>query len=287
MFLSKGVRYMLISGFFFTLMNVCVKLIPDIPSYEIVLFRSLITLVICLAYLYYYKIYIWGHQKKFLVLRGLFGAGSLIFYFELLQRIPLASATTIFFLAPIFTNIIGMFIVKERVCTMQWVFFLISFAGILLAKGFDPRISPVDLIIGITTSIFSGFAQNYVRKLGSGENPMVIILYFPMMTIPITGVISTISWKVPVNYDWIFLILIGVLTQVAQFYMTKSYQEEKISRVANLQYINIVYALILGFIIFHETFGILSYIGMFLAVAGVLMNLLYKKYPVSVSQQGE
>ena len=277
MYFTKGVRYMLISGFFFALMNVFVKLIPDIPSWEVVFFRSVITLIICLGYLRYFKIYIWGNRKKFLVLRGLFGAGSLIFYFELLQRVPLAGATTIFFLAPIFTNIIGTFIVREKVYPMQWLFFLISFGGILLVKGFDTRISPVDLLIGITTSVFSGFAQNYVRKLGSSENPMVIILYFPMMTIPITGVISAITWKVPVQYDWILLILIGVFTQVAQYFMTKAYQEEKISRVANLQYINIVYALLFGFFIFHETFNLLSYLGMFLAVAGVLMNLLYKK----------
>ena len=287
MYFTKGVRYMLISGFFYAVMNVCVKLIPDIPSWEIVLFRSLITLLICLAYLKYFKINIWGNQKKFLVLRGLFGAGSLIFYYEMLQRIPLASATTIFFLAPIFTNIIGTFIVRERVYPMQWLFFLVSFAGIMMVKGFDTRVSPVDLLIGITSALFSGFSQNFVRKLGRGEDPMVIILYFPMITLPITGVISAFTWKIPAGFDWILLILIGIFTQIAQFYMTKAYQEEKISRVANLRYINIVYALIFGFLIFHETFNLLSYIGMFLAVTGVLMNLLYKKAVVSPSQSGE
>ncbi len=268
---------MLISGFFFATMNVCVKMIPDIPSYEIVLFRSLVSLVISLAYLYYFRIYLWGKNKKFLILRGLFGAGSLIFYFELLQRIPLASATTIFFLAPIFTNILGIFIVREKVYFMQWIFFLISFFGILLVKGFDPRISPVDLLIGIVASVFSGFAQNFVRKLGKDENPMVIILYFPMMTIPFTGILSAIQWSVPVKYDWILLILIGVLTQIAQFFMTRAYQQERISRVANLQYINIVYALLFGFFLFKETFNFLSYLGMFLAVLGVMLNLFFKK----------
>lgn len=268
---------MLVSQFFFSLMNVCVKLIPDIPSIEIVLFRSVVSLVISLGFLWYFRIPVWGNRKKFLILRGLAGAGSLICYFELLQRIPLASAVTIFFLAPIFTNIIGMFVLKEKVYPLQWLFFLISFTGILLVKGFDPRILPFDLFIGIAASAFAGFAQNFVRKLGKNESPMVIILYFPMMTIPITGAISAMDWVVPARLDWILLILIGILTQIAQYYMTRAYQAERVSRVANIQYINIIYALLFGFLLFHEIFSLLSYLGMLLAVGGVLLNLFYKK----------
>ena len=113
---------------------------------------------------------------------------------------------------------------------------------------------------------------------------MVIILYFPLMTIPITGVISTVHWSVPSQFDWILLILVGILTQIAQYYMTKAYQEERISRVANLQYINIIYALLFGFLIFHETFSLLAYLGMFLTVAGVVLNLFYKKSLIQASQ---
>jgi drug/metabolite transporter (DMT)-like permease len=276
---------MLLSGFFFSLMNICVKLVPGIPSVEIVLFRSLVSLVISFAILKYSNINIWGKNKKFLVLRGLFGAGSLILYFELLHRIPFASAVTMFFLAPIFTNIIGIFIVKEKVHPLQWIFYLVSFAGILLVKGFDSRISLIDLVIGIGTSAFSGFALNFVRKLGKDEHPVVIIFYFPLMTIPLTGAFSLITWTVPGPMEFAILILIGVLTQVAQFYLTKAYQSERISRIANLQYLNIIYALSFGFVLFGETYNYLTLAGIFLAVSGVLLNLMFKKtlYPVTQS----
>jgi drug/metabolite transporter (DMT)-like permease len=218
-------------------------------------------------------------------LRGLFGAGSLILYFELLHRIPFASAVTMFFLAPIFTNIIGIFIVKEKVHPLQWIFYLVSFAGILLVKGFDSRISLIDLVIGIGTSAFSGFALNFVRKLGKDEHPVVIIFYFPLMTIPLTGAFSLITWTVPGPMEFAILILIGVLTQVAQFYLTKAYQSERISRIANLQYLNIIYALSFGFVLFGETYNYLTLAGIFLAVSGVLLNMMFKKtlYPVTQS----
>ncbi|HLF35801.1 MAG TPA: DMT family transporter [Cyclobacteriaceae bacterium] len=285
MYWSKGIIYMLLSGFFFSLMNICVKLVPGIPSVEIVLFRSLVSLVISFTILKYSNINVWGNNKKYLILRGLFGAGSLILYFELLHRIPFASVVTLFFLAPIFTNIIGIFIVKEKVHPWQWIFYLVSFAGILLVKGFDSRISLTDLFIGIGTSLCSGFALNFVRKLGKDEHPVVIIFYFPLMTIPLTGAFSLITWKVPGPMEFAMLILIGVLTQIAQFYLTKAYQSERISRIANLQYLNIIYALSFGFAFFRETYNYLTLAGIFLAVSGVLLNLMFKKtlYPVTQS----
>ena len=72
------------------------------------------------------------------------------------------------------------------------------------------------------------------------------------------------------------LLLVGVLTQLGQYYMTMSYQTEEISKVANLNYIGIIYALFLGYILFGETFNVWSYMGMALVLLGVVLNMRYK-----------
>ena len=169
---------MLLAVFFFSLMNVLVKLLPHIPAIEIVFFRALVSLIISVSILKIAKVKIWGNNKKILILRGATGMIALILYFKLIQSIPLASAATILFLAPIFTTILGIFIVKEKVHPIQWLFFLISLVGILLVRGFDDRIQPIHLAIGIVASIFSGLAYNFIRKLKTSETPLVIIFYF-------------------------------------------------------------------------------------------------------------
>jgi len=268
---------MLLAVFFFSVMNVFVKLLPHIPAVEIVFFRSVVSLIISISFLKMYKINIWGKNHRYLILRGASGMIALVLYFKLMQSIPLASAVTILFLSPIFTNILGTFIVRERVFPMQWAFYLLSFIGILLIKGFDQRIEPIHLAIGIGASIFSGLAYNFIRKIKTAEHPLVIIFYFPLVTMPFTGIASSLNWVAPSGWDWAILLGVGILTQVAQYFMTRSYQSEELSKVANLRYISIVFAWSFGFFIFNETYTVYAYLGMFLAVFGVMLNLWYRK----------
>lgn len=268
---------MLLATLLFTLMNVLVKLVPEIPAIEIIFFRSLISLVICFFFLRMQKVAVMGKNKKLLLLRGAVGAFSLVCYFITLQNIPLASAVTLQYLSPVFTTILGIFLLREKVKPLQFLFFGIAFCGILLVKGFDPRVSVLYLLLGIGAAFFAGLAYNIIRKLNTTEHPLVIIFYFPLVTLPLTAYWVISNWVQPQGEEWLYLLLIGILTQVAQYFMTRSYQMEELSKVASLNYIGIVYALGFGYIIFEETFHTLTYIGMMLVLTGVILNVQYKR----------
>ncbi|MEM7297712.1 MAG: EamA family transporter [Bacteroidota bacterium] len=275
--LSQGVKFMLLATFTFTLMKVCVKLVSHIPAIEIILFRSVISMVISLYFLRRQKVNIWGNNKSVLLGRGISGALALVIYFSLLQQIPLATASTLQYLAPIFTTVIGIFIVGERVRNVQWLFFAISFGGILVIQGFDPRISYIHLIMGVSASVFMGFAYNFIRKLKTDEHPLVIIFYFPLVMLPISAVWSSFVWVQPEGFDWLILILVGIFTQIAQFLMTKAYQQEELNKVSILTYIGIIYSLLFGYFIFDETYDLVTYGGMALVLLGVILNVTMKK----------
>jgi len=268
---------MVISVFFFSCMGLMVKLVSHIPSTQVVFFRSAISFLLSFWLLKRQRVSVWGIHRKYLVLRGLCGAGALILFYETLQKIPLASAVTIGFLAPIFTTILGIFIAREKVRPVQWLFFLLAFVGVVLVQGFDPRIQMIYLVIGIVATFFSGLAQNFIRKINTQEHPLVIIFYFPLITTPISGAYSVFNWVPPQGWDWAVLIAIGLFTQFAQFFMTKSIQLEELSKVSIIRYLSIVYALIFGYIFFDETYSILAYAGMGLAILGVVANVWYKQ----------
>ncbi|NJN25849.1 MAG: DMT family transporter [Cyclobacteriaceae bacterium] len=267
---------MLLATLLFSLMNVAVKLLPHIPAVEIVFFRSVVSLFLSVGILKSRKISIWGHNHLLLIVRGVSGALALVLYFKMIQDIPLASATTILFLTPVFASILGIFFVKEQVKPIQWLFYLISFLGILLIKGFDARIGSLYLLLGFSSSLFSGIAFNCIRKLNTSEHPLVIIFYFPLVTLPISGVWTLFNWVKPEGWDWLILLTVGLLTQVAQYFMTRSFQSEEISKVASLRYLGIIYALVLGYIIFGEGFGWMVYLGMAITIFGVVLNIWYK-----------
>ncbi len=266
---------MLLAVFFFALMNVFVKYLPHIPAIEIVLFRSVFSFVISFVMLKQQKVPVLGFNRKWLVIRGVVGSVGLIAFFYTLQNIPLASAVTIHYLSPIFTSVLGIFIVKEKVKPIQFLYFAIAFAGVLVIEGFDPRVDLLFLCIGVIAALFSGLAYNVIRKLKNTEHPLVIVFYFPLVTIPVAGLVSYFYWVTPQGWDWAWLLAIGIFTQAAQYLLTLAYQNERVAKVASLTYIGLIYALAFGFFLFDETYNVQTYSGMLLVLSGVILNVRF------------
>jgi len=275
--MSKGVLYMLISTFAFSLMQLCVKFLPNLPAHELILFRSLISLVLSLGYLLPMGIHPLGNNRKILLLRGVFGVIALSLFFVTIQNIPLASAVTIQYLSPVFTAIIAIFILKEKLRKVQWLFFLMAFCGVALLKGFDERVSLVYLGLGLLSSFFAGAAYNCIRLVKNTDHPLVVVLYFPMVATPIMAVLSLFDWVQPMGWDWVLLLLLGVFTQVGQVFMTKALQAERANLVAGLKYLGSLYALLYGYVLFGEHYGGWSLVGILLILAGVVLNTLVKQ----------
>jgi drug/metabolite transporter (DMT)-like permease len=271
---SRGMVFMLLASLFFAGMAVCVKLLQRIPVLEIIFFRALISAGLCLIGMWRRKVAPMGNNRRLLVMRGIAGALALTQGFWLLQNTPLAAATTLTHLAPIFTTLIGIWFVQEKVAARQFAWFFLSFAGIVLMQGFDYRISFWHLLLGISASFTMGLAYNCVRKLGRTEDPLVIIFYFPLVCLPITALYSLFFWVQPLGIEWLWLLLMGIFTQLGQYYMTRSYQVAPISRVAIINYSEVIFAIILGLLLFGEHFNLLTYAGMALVMTGVVMNIV-------------
>jgi len=268
---------MLFSALIFTLMQVCIKLIPHIPPIEIIFFRSVFSLVTSVIILKSQSVSVWGNNKTILILRGVSGAIALTSFFILIQQIPLAAASTLQHVSPIFSAILGIFILKEKVKWYRFLFFAVSFAGIVFIQGFDNRVSLGQMLLGLGSAFFTGLAYNFVRKLKASEHPLVIIFYFPLVTLPLSAVYCLFDWVTPHGWDWLVLLLVGITTQLGQYFMTRSYETEEIAKVSILNYTGIIYSLAFGFFIFGESYNFLTYIGMFLVLVGVILNLWYKK----------
>lgn len=269
---------MLISVLGFALMNLTVKYLDRIPATELVLFRSIVSLVLSFYFLRRRRVSPWGVQKKYLVARGVFGVTALSMFFFTLQKLPLGSAITLQYLSPIFTALFGIFILKEKVQWWQWLFFAISFAGIAVIKGFDSSISPLLFFMGIGSAICAGLAYNFIRKVKNTDHPLVVVLYFPLVATPVMGIISLFNWVQPIGWEWALLLLMGVLTQIAQINMTKALQMVEVNEITGLKYLGVIFALGFDYFLFDHGYSNLVLIGMFMVVGGVILNLLFKAY---------
>ncbi len=270
---TRGLFYMLLASFFFALMTVCVKKLANIPVLEAIFFRAVIASALCLWGLRGTKVAPLGNNRRLLLFRGVAGALSLIQGYYLIQEIPLAAATTLTHLSPIFTTLIAIWFVREKVLPVQLACFALSFFGVVMIQGFDYRISAWHLLVGVSASFCMGLAYNSVRKLGAEEHPLVIMLYFPLVCLPICAVYSLLYWVQPQGWEWLYLLLMGITSQLGQYFMTMSYSIAKVSRVAIVNYTEVLFAIVLGFTLFGENFNLLTYAGMALVAAGVVLNM--------------
>ncbi len=270
-------RAMFLSTLSFALANVFVKQLTHIPPMEIVFFRCSIATVFCFIGLRHAKADWIGSNRTLLLLRGLFGTTALYFFFVTLHNIPLASAVTIQYLSPIFTAVIGIVILKEKVRPLQWAFYSMAFMGVLLVQRFDPRVSWYFLLIGVISAFGSGMAYNLVRSLKGREHPLTVVLHFQLIG-AIAGFISLFfEWRMPGGWDWAFLLLIGIFSQLGQIFLTNALQKEAVAGVAIVNYSGILYSVMFGWFIFGEMQSLLSVSGMFLVVLGVLLSILYTR----------
>ena len=266
---------MLISVGCFAAVNLMVKFLPHLPATELVLFRSLITFLLSYTLLKRKKVNPWGRDKKWLLIRGIAGTTALTMFFYTIQKMPLSAAVTVQYLSPFFTAFIAGLLLGERTRWVQWLFFVISFIGIVVVKGSSAQIPPVLLALGVISSMFSGLAYNSIRKLKK-EEPLVVVMYFPLVAFPIMVVFSFFNWVMPHGTDWILLIGIGLMTQFAQLYMTKSYQLSEVNTVAPLKYIGVLFALTWDILLFDFIPNVQMYVGMLLVIGGVVLNLRFK-----------
>jgi drug/metabolite transporter (DMT)-like permease len=265
---------MFFATIFFMVVKIGVKLLPHIPTMEIVFFRCLISFIITYFLLKRKGYDILGNNKMLLTLRGVFGTIALYLYFVILQEIPLATASTLIYLTPLFTSLVGVIILKEKMTETQWILLFISFIGILLIQGYDSRITLKYIIIGVSGSILAAFAYSIIRYLKDKENSLVLMIYFPMIACPVGGLISYFNWVSPSYNDYIILLGIGIFTQFAQYFMTRAFQSSEVSKVSIISYIEILFVIAIGNIYFNESFETLVYLGMFLVTFGVVLNVI-------------
>ena len=118
--------YLVFASLFFSLMTLCVKKIDQrIPIYELVFFRSLISLLITNLFISKRNINPWGKNKPLLILRGILGTIALLCIFYSIQNMPLSLSTVIQYTYPIFISIFSVVFIKEKI-TRNIIFSLIA-----------------------------------------------------------------------------------------------------------------------------------------------------------------
>lgn len=252
---------------------------------QLVLFRSLVSFAISAFIIYRKRIPFFGQNKKMLLVRGISGVIALTIFFFTIVKLPLAIASILQYLSPIFTVLLAIIVLKEKIVKFQWLFILFAFLGIGLLTFFrdaDPiQAISLDLFwigMGIVSAFFSATAYIGIIKLKTTDEPITIVMYFPMLAIPVMSIWCYFDSIMPLGWEWVILLLIGIFTQMAQILLTKSLHMGQTSVIVSFQYFGAIYSLLIGFFVFDERLNLILYLGLIIIVVSVIGNTLYSGY---------
>ena len=278
--------YMVASALGFALMVACVKIANttyQIPVLEIVAARAIVSALISYADIRRKRISPWGNNKPLLIARGTVGALALIFVYYAVTTLPLAEATILQYLHPVFTALMALFFLKEVIQRSTLACIALSLMGlvIMIQPNFSPdsaiAYSWVSIGAGLLGAFGSAVAYIIVKKLTQTEDSSVIVFYFPIIAIPISVALLGDDFVVPSLAATGVLVLVGIFTQVGQIGLTKALHSADANKATAYAYVQVLFSVFIGWVYFSEVPVFTTLVGGAFIMAGALINVLWKR----------
>lgn len=270
--MPRAMAWMVASGLSFALMGAAVKLAGDVALPAKVFFRNLMTLGITGAVAWRLgqnPLTPTPHWPR-LLLRSLCGLAGVFLYFLALGRMNLADASLLNKTSPFFVTIFAVFLLKEQFNRALVPALLAAFVGAILVikPRFDYAMLPA--LAGFGSGMFAGMAYALVRSLRGRESPNRIILTFSLVSCLAMLPFLIAAPPQPSARQWLALLGTGVFGAGGQYGLTYAYHHARASRVSVFSYLHVLFAVILGLLIFGERPDTASVLGGVLIVGAAV-----------------
>lgn len=283
----SGILLTVASYFLFSMQDASVKwLVTDVPVFQILFIRSVVIFVCCLLI---------GRRQlvaraigspvlKPLFLRNLLLLGAWLAYYNAARDLGLAELTTVYYASPVLITVLAVPILKEEVPAIRWLAVIVGFIGVVVAcnpiGGGMTLSTPVGL--ALLAAVFWALSTVLLRKTALHEKTMVQMTISSGFFIILTGIACWFFW-VPISFNHLMLMAsTGIFAGIAQFALFESFRRAPVSVLAPFEYTSLIWAFILGFMIWgdvpsHNVFigaALIFLAGMIILVGERLMKSL-------------
>lgn len=283
---KKGMLWIIVATFFFSLMGSFVKLgATHFSSIELVYYRSFISLLFLLIYIVASQKEIKTPHLRKQIDRGVIGFLSLAFFFYAIAHLNLGSAMTLNYTSPIFLGVFLPFISHQKIKKSIFLCTIIGFIGALLIL--DPHgewQSWFAGLVGLVSGIGAALAYIHVIQLGKLNEPdWRTVFYFTLVSTIASGlwIGFTHHQKITINDIWI-LIPLGLSATIAQIAMTRAYRLGNTLTIGALSYLTVVFSSLISLMYFNETMRMEDIIGaLMIILSGAIASNISLKSSVN------
>jgi S-adenosylmethionine uptake transporter len=275
--------WMLVAALLFAVMGVCVKFASaHYHAMELVAYRGMVSVVISVVWAQSLGVSVKTQRLGMHAWRGVIGAVSLLSWFYALQYLPLATAMTLNYMSSIWVAafLVGGALIYGKAEKQGALFatVLAGFGGVVMVLR--PAIEQNQLwagLIGMISGMTAALAYLQVTALSRAGEPEVRVVFYFAVASAVFGSMGMLytgvsSWSFE---HAVWILPIGVLASLGQLCMTRAYASGATMLVANLQYSGIVFAAVLGVVVFGDRLPLIAWLGMVVILAsGIAATVL-------------
>jgi drug/metabolite transporter (DMT)-like permease len=210
-----------------------------------------------------------------LVRAGCLAAASIMLGFAL-KRMPVAESTSIVFLAPTIVLLLARPLLGERIGALGWIAAIAGFAGVLLIARPGAGLELIGVVLALGTAAVTAAYQLLSRMLVSSERTIALLFYTALVGAILFGLAAPWFWdgRVPRPFDLLLFLSLGIYSGVGHYLFTAAHRYAPASTLAPIGYLQVVWAGLLGWLVFGHVPPSLSIVGMLAIIAsGALIAL--------------
>ncbi len=288
-----GIAYKVIYVLSVTIMLTIIKSIKGIPLWELMFFRSFLSVIPVGLYLAFRGELLGSFRtNKPLghLTRTLLGLATMGLTFLAVRALPLPEAVTLQYTQPLFVVALSAIILREKVPAFRWAAVAVGFVGVLVIMG--PKltllstgsVSPGQLAGATAALAAAATLATNILVMGSlvrTESSATIVLWFWMYSSMLLALTLPLGWVVPDLKKTLLLTVAAFLGGFSQLLMGESLRNAPASTTAPFEYSSLIFAAVLGYVVFGDVLDATSLAGAALVVASGLA-ILWRERRVTV-----
>lgn len=275
--LTLGVCMTLVSTFSYAVLTAIVKYqSAEIPTPVIVFIQSLMTLILIIPMIIHGRKaavdrivnspYILTH-----LVRTVFSLGISYLLFLAVSYIPLVNGILLANTAPLMVPFIAYVFLGQPFNHKLWIPILIGFVGIILVLRPDSQLFQPAAVLALGAGFCMASSMILVRVASKVDSPVTTSFYYFLFSTLISGVIAIWFWVPLTMHSWLILAGEGTLFFIVQLSLAKALQNAPAELVSSLYYSNIIFAAIMGMLIWNTDLPEIVWIGIILTCIGGLL----------------
>ncbi len=250
----RGILWMLLSCLLFAHVNALAKhLTLDYPTLQVLwvrfAFQALMSAPLMGRGLFLFmRSEVLGLQ----LLRSFYLTVCTVLFFFGLQLVPFADITAILFLAPILVTALSAPMLGETVGGRRWAGVVAGFAGALIIVRPGTDIFQLSTVVPLGAAAFLALFQISIRVVSRSDHAMTTLTYTPLVGLVVTSIVAPFVWQTPDAEGWFFMVLLGIFGSGGQYALIKAFEATEASAVAPFFYSLLIWATLLGVVVWDE-----------------------------------